>query len=72
MRVRVHPRVHQRHSDVDDDDVIAAFEGTLRSRARDTHPIQWVGVGLDRKVGFWNILRLRMSLMDGLFSMQCW
>ena len=49
MRVRVHPRVHQRHSDVDDDDVIAAFEGTLRSRARDTHPIQWVGVGLDRK-----------------------
>ena len=49
VRVRVHPRVHQRHSDVDDDDVIAAFEGTLRSRARDTHPIQWVGVGLDRK-----------------------
>ena len=49
MRVRVHPRVHQRHSDVEDDDVIAAFEGTLRSRARDTHPIQWVGVGLDRK-----------------------
>jgi|GEM_PF-910612 len=25
----------------------AAFEGTLRSRARDTDPIQWVGVGTD-------------------------
>ena len=49
VRVRVHPSVHRRHSDVEDDDVIAAFEGTLRSRARDTHPIQWVGVGLDRK-----------------------
>lgn len=49
MRVRFYPRVHRRHSDVEDDDVIAAFEGTLRSHARDTHPIQWVGVGLDRK-----------------------
>ncbi|MDO5697633.1 MAG: hypothetical protein Q4G51_06625 [Dermatophilus congolensis] len=24
-----------------------AFENTLRSRARDTHPVQWVGVGAD-------------------------
>ncbi len=28
-------------------DVVEAFEGTLRSRARDTHPVQWVGVGTD-------------------------
>lgn len=28
-------------------DVVSAFEGALKSRARDTDPIQWVGVGLD-------------------------
>ena len=47
MRVRVHPRVLQRHPDVTETEVVAAFESTLRSRARDTDPIQWVGVGVD-------------------------
>lgn len=47
MRVRVHPRVPRRHPDITPEDVIEAFEGTLRSRARDTHPVQWVGVGTD-------------------------
>lgn len=47
LRVRVHPRVAERHPEVSTSDVIAAFEGTLRSRARDTHPVQWVGVGTD-------------------------
>lgn len=47
MRVRVHPRVNDRHPEVTTADVIEAFEGTLRSRARDTHPVQWVGVGAD-------------------------
>lgn len=28
-------------------DVVEAFESTLRSRPRDTHPVQWVGVGTD-------------------------
>lgn len=46
-RVRVHPRVTQRHPAVSASDVIEAFERTLRSRARDTHPVQWVGVGMD-------------------------
>ena len=48
MRVRVHPRVRERHPDIEGEDVVHAFEGTLRSRARDTHPLQWVGVGPDR------------------------
>lgn len=48
-RVRVHPRVTGRHPDVAVSDVIEAFEGTLRSRARDTHPVQWVGVGADAR-----------------------
>ncbi|MBM7502278.1 hypothetical protein JOD52_003118 [Brachybacterium muris] len=47
VRVRVHPRVLRRHSDVTEPEVVAAFESTLRSRARDTDPIQWVGVGVD-------------------------
>lgn len=28
---------------------MTAFEEALRSRGRDTDPIQWVGVGMDRK-----------------------
>ncbi len=47
MRVRVHPRVINRHPEVTAENVTEAFEGTLRSRARDTHPVQWVGVGTD-------------------------
>ncbi len=47
MRVQVHPRVTQRHPEITNEDVVVAFEGTLRSRARDTHPVQWVGVGTD-------------------------
>jgi hypothetical protein len=39
--------VAERHPEVSTSAVIAAFEGTLRSRARDTHPVQWVGVGTD-------------------------
>lgn len=49
MRVRVHPRVHERHPEIAPSDMIAAFEGTLRSRARDTHPLQWVGAGIDAR-----------------------
>ncbi|WP_315148788.1 hypothetical protein, partial [Corynebacterium variabile] len=29
------------------DDVRSAFMSALRSRARDTDPVQWVGVGID-------------------------
>jgi hypothetical protein len=47
VRVQVHPRVTQRHPEVTTADVIEAFEGTLRSRARETQPVQWVGVGTD-------------------------
>ncbi|MCL2787379.1 MAG: hypothetical protein FWD59_02630 [Micrococcales bacterium] len=47
MGVDVHPRVSQRHPEVSPGDVEVAFDGALRSRARDTDPVQWVGVGLD-------------------------
>ncbi|CAM2815969.1 hypothetical protein ACSL103130_03595 [Actinomyces slackii] len=45
--VRVHPRVSVRHPGITPQDVKTAFLGALRSRARDTDPVQWVGVGLD-------------------------
>ncbi len=47
MRVDVHPRVSAKRPDLTDDVVTAAFENALKSRARDTHPVHWVGVGLD-------------------------
>ncbi|CCH77652.1 conserved hypothetical protein [Nostocoides japonicum T1-X7] len=28
-------------------DIVYAFENTLRTRARDTDPVRWVGVGVD-------------------------
>ena len=51
MEVRVHSRVSMLHPDIDDEDVIAAFTGTLRSvpRERTGFPPQWVGVGMDGK-----------------------
>ena len=39
----------RRHPEVEPRDVQAAFETALRSRARDTDPVQWVGVGLDER-----------------------
>lgn len=47
MRVRVHPRVSAKRPEITDTDVETAFEAALRSRGRDTNPIQWVGVGVD-------------------------
>lgn len=47
MRVSVHPRVMVRHPELSEQDVVAAFVATFRSRARDTDPVQWVGVGMD-------------------------
>lgn len=43
----MHPRVTDRHPEVTASEVTEAFENTLRSRARDTSPVQWAGVGTD-------------------------
>lgn len=47
LRVQVHPRVSAKCPEIADEDVQAAFESALRSRARATDPVQWVGVGID-------------------------
>ena len=49
MRVRVHPRVSAKRPEITEEDVVTAFEEALRSRGRDTDPIQWVGIGMDHK-----------------------
>lgn len=49
MQVSVHPRVTARHPEVTEEDVVAAFTASLRSRPRNTDPLQWVGVGMDAK-----------------------
>lgn len=41
----MHPRVYERHSDMGEEIVLEAWNNTLRSRPRDTDPVQWVGVG---------------------------
>lgn len=47
MEVVVHLRIVGKRPDISVPDVKAAFLGALRSRARDTDPVQWVGVGTD-------------------------
>lgn len=48
VRVRIHPRVGRKRPEISDEDVEAAFQSAIRSRARDTDPVQWVGIGTDR------------------------
>lgn len=43
--IGVHPRIHQRHPEVADDDVIAAMRGMIRYKHRESG--EWVAVGLD-------------------------
>lgn len=46
MKVMVHPRVHQRHPDVTDEDVYAAWISCIKSLMRpNTHNL--IGVGYD-------------------------
>jgi hypothetical protein len=47
VSVFVHPRVVAKRPEVTEHDVETAFQGALRSRSRDTDPVQWVGVGMD-------------------------
>ena len=47
MQFRVHPRVAAKRPEITPEDVQTVFTGALRSRPRDTDPVQWVGVGMD-------------------------
>jgi hypothetical protein len=48
LDVHVHPRVHGRHSDISDDDVLAAWERCLRFKKRSGGAFdEYAAVGLD-------------------------
>ena len=47
MLIRVHPSVAAKRPQITPEDVQAVFTSALRSRPRDTDPVQWVGVGMD-------------------------
>lgn len=47
MRIQVRPRISAKRPDITTEDVETSFTGALRSRARDTDPVHWVGVGMD-------------------------
>lgn len=47
MRIQVHPRISAKRHDITTEDVETSFTEALRSRARDTDPAHWVGVGMD-------------------------
>ncbi|WP_277210623.1 hypothetical protein [Isoptericola croceus] len=67
MPVRVHPRIQQRHPEIEPADVVAAFEGTLRKVSRtDTDPLQWVGVGMDGRGRLLEYVAIEVGIDDWL------
>jgi hypothetical protein len=47
MYIKVHPRIEVKRPEISPEDIRTTVDNTLRSRARDTDPVQWVGVGMD-------------------------
>ena len=47
MQTQVHPRVTAKRPEITEQDVLAVVVHPLRSRARDTDPVQWIGAGID-------------------------
>lgn len=48
--VAVHPRVMERHPDLSEEDVLAAWEGCLRSRPRiDVDAVEYIAIGCDAR-----------------------
>lgn len=47
MAVFIHPRVHDRHPEITDDDARAAWKQAIRSAPRSDTPNMWVTVGTD-------------------------
>ena len=45
--IGVHPRISERHPEVDDDDVIAAMRSMIRYKQRESG--EWLAVGVDAK-----------------------
>ncbi|WEV72255.1 hypothetical protein [Bifidobacterium sp. ESL0790] len=44
----IHPRIHQRHPDITDADVRAAWHRMIHMSQRDGNSNRWVAIGVDR------------------------
>lgn len=47
MKIVVHPRVHERHPELSDEDVVNAYQAAIASAYRDDEA--WIVLGLDAK-----------------------
>jgi hypothetical protein len=64
LTIKVHPRVHRRHPDLTDDDVLGAWANCIRSVPRvDKNPNEHIAVGSDGKGRLVEMVGVR--LMDG-------
>ena len=64
---KVHPRVHQRHADIFDDDVLSAWENCLRFKKRSGGSFdEYVAVGIDSKGRLLEMVAARQS--DGIWN----
>lgn len=66
-RITVHRRVHERHPELADDDVLAAWNNGIASTSR-THkdPIEYVAIGFDGKGRLVETVAVRSSAGDWL------
>lgn len=64
-QIQVHPRVHQRHPEIKDEDAIAAWTMAIRSVARVwKDPDQYVAVGFDGRGRLLEIVAARDGVGD--------
>ncbi|MDI9591007.1 MAG: hypothetical protein QM302_08245 [Acidobacteriota bacterium] len=61
--IDVHPRVHRRHPEIADDDVLAAMHGMVRYQQRDGG--EWLSVGFDDKGRLLELVYVYDSDRDG-------
>lgn len=65
--IQVHPRVFERHSELDEESVIAAWEGAVLSTPRIGKEVdEYVAVGFDRNGRFIEMVGIRGELNDWL------
>ena len=63
----VHPRVRQRHPDIDEDDVMAAWESAIVSTPRvGTNSDEYIALGFDGKGRLIEVVAVRLESGDWL------
>ena len=58
----VHPRIEQRHPEIAEDDVVAAWNGAIRSTPRlPDKPDEYIALGFDGKGRLLEVVAVRMA-----------